>query len=477
MDDDRTITRLLQRLARVLRVIRLRQFDTATPEGRSNERYRRAALTTASSVAWKCISMLTLLVSIPLTIKYLGAERYGMWLTVTSTVAIFSFADLGIGNGLVSILADAVGRNDRDRAQAAVASALAMLGAIAVILVVGAGMAYPLVNWAGIFNVHSPTAVQEAGPALLVVLLCFALNLPLGVVARVENGLQNGFVQNLWVAGGSLCSLAGLLVAIAARSGLPLLVFAVSAGPLISALGNGIQLFARHPWLRPSIASCQRQTMRRLLSTGLFFFAIQASMTIAYQSANLVIAHLMGAAAVPAYAVPARMFMIVAGLLSIVMGPLWPAYTDAIARGDPDWVSRAFRRSCAGSLAATLPIALAMVVFGNTILRIWVGPNLQAPLWLLVLFGTHCLMTSYLYPVAMLLNGLGEIRFQAVAMAAMALSNIAMSVLLVMRIGILGAIAGTVIAETVFLIMPLSWRVRRVLQQTRPRAAVTCVSA
>jgi O-antigen/teichoic acid export membrane protein len=476
MEDGGRITRLLQRLARVLRVIRLRPFDMATPEGRSNERYRRAALTTVTSVGCKCISMLALLVSVPLTIRYLGVERYGMWITITSTVAMFSFADLGVGNGLLSVLADAVGRNDRDRARAAVASALAMSGAIAVILMGGAGLAYPIVNWAGLFNVHSPAAVQEAGPALLMVLVCFAVNLPLGVVARVENGLQNGFVQNLWAAGGSLCSLAGLLVAIAARAGLPPLVVAVSAGPLISALGNGVQLFGKQSWLRPSIVTCEMTMMRRLFKTGLLFFVIQAGMAVAYQTDNLVIAHILGAEAVPAYAIPARMFMIVAGFLSIVMGPLWPAYTDAIASGDRDWVNRAFRRSCAGSLAATLPTALTLVVFGNTILRTWVGPNLQAPLWLLVLFGIRCLMASYLYPAVMLLNGLGEIKFQALTMAAMALSNIVISVLLVLRIGILGAIAGTVIAETIFLIVPLSCRVRRVLQQTRPSEIVTCVS-
>src|ERR1700741_1499443 len=107
----------------MIRVFRLEAWDTSTPEGRSQERYRRAMLTTATSVISKFVTMLTLLVSVPLTMNYLGAERYGIWLTITSTIAILGFADLGIGSGLVTTLADATGRGDYDSARTTIASA------------------------------------------------------------------------------------------------------------------------------------------------------------------------------------------------------------------------------------------------------------------------------------------------------------------------------------------------------------------
>ncbi len=39
------------------------------------------------------------IVTVPLTIGYLGSERYGLWITISSVVAMINFADLGIGNG------------------------------------------------------------------------------------------------------------------------------------------------------------------------------------------------------------------------------------------------------------------------------------------------------------------------------------------------------------------------------------------
>lgn len=461
----------------LVRVFRLKPWDTSTAEGRSQERYRRAMLTTTSAVISKFISMLTLLVSVPLTMNYLGAERYGIWLTITSTIAILGFADLGIGSGLVTTLADATGRADYDSARVTIASAFWMLSSIAVVIFLGMAWAYPVVNWAAIFNVHSPSAMRETGPALVVVLACFALNLPLGVVARIESSLQRGYMQNLWAIAGSLSSLAGLLIAVAMRAGLPVLLLLVSLAPVISSLGNWLQLAMKHSWVRPNIAYCALSPMFGLLQTGLFFFVVQVSMAVAYQADNLIIARFMGAGAVPSYAVPARLFSIALIVVAVLMGPLWPAYADANGRGDRDWMRRAFRRSVSASLAIALPTICAMVVFGNLALRLWVGPQVHAPISLLVLFGIRCLMSSYLSPALTLLNGVGEIRFQAVIAASMALANIVLSVALVMRIGVIGAIAGTVVSEAIFLIVPTALRVRQVLRGNCCEEVPTCAKA
>lgn len=461
----------------MVKVFRLKPWDSSTAEGRSQERYRRAMLTTATSVISKFVSMVTLLVSVPLTINYLGAERYGIWLTVTSTIAILSFADLGIGNGLVTTLAEATGRGDYEKARTAIASCFWMLGSIAVLMILGLALAYPIVNWSAIFNVHSPLAMHETGPVLAIVLSCFALNLPLGIVARIESSIQRGYVQNLWVIGGALCSLVGLLVAIAMRAGLPLLVLLVSSSPLVAALGNWLQLSRKYSWTRPNISCCASSPMRGLLHAGLLFFVIQVSMAVSYQADNLIIAHFLGAETVPSYAVPSRLFSLVLILLSVLMSPLWPAYTEAIGRGDRDWIRRAFRRSCAVSFAIVLPTISALVVFGNLALRLWIGSRIHVPISLLVLLGLRCLMNSYLYPASMLLNGLGEVRFQAIVGAITALANIALSILLVARIGVVGAIAGTVLSEAIFLIVPIFVWVRQVLRKNGLEEVARCAQA
>src|SRR5690349_12437842 len=61
--------------------------DASTPTGRSRERFRRIGLTTASSIAARGISFATSLITVPLTLHYLGTERYGLWATLSSIIA------------------------------------------------------------------------------------------------------------------------------------------------------------------------------------------------------------------------------------------------------------------------------------------------------------------------------------------------------------------------------------------------------
>ena len=90
------------RLKQVYALVRLRPFSVSTVAGRTNERHRRAALTALAAVLARSLSIATALITVPLTLHYLGTERYGMWMTMSSLVVLLSFADLGIGTGILN---------------------------------------------------------------------------------------------------------------------------------------------------------------------------------------------------------------------------------------------------------------------------------------------------------------------------------------------------------------------------------------
>ena len=60
---------------------------------RSRRRYRRAALSLAVSLAAKGVALVTLFASVPPSIAYLGAERFGLWMTALSAAGLLSFAN------------------------------------------------------------------------------------------------------------------------------------------------------------------------------------------------------------------------------------------------------------------------------------------------------------------------------------------------------------------------------------------------
>ena len=87
------------------------------------QRIRRAFLSTLASAAARGTVVLTSLLSVPLTLGYLGKERFGLWMVISSLVALLGLADLGVGNGLLNVLAKAYGKDDRDAARVGVSSA------------------------------------------------------------------------------------------------------------------------------------------------------------------------------------------------------------------------------------------------------------------------------------------------------------------------------------------------------------------
>src|SRR5262245_22841729 len=176
-------------------VIRLGAFDTSTDAGRSRERYRRVGLTFLATVAGRGAAAVASLVAVPVMLRYLGAERYGLWAAISSAGMALLFADLGIGNGLLSVLAEDAGRDDRKAAQGHVSSAFVALLLVALALGALFAVAYPHVPWAALLRASSATASREAGPSVAAFLLCFLATMPLGIATRVRLARQEGFAN------------------------------------------------------------------------------------------------------------------------------------------------------------------------------------------------------------------------------------------------------------------------------------------
>jgi O-antigen/teichoic acid export membrane protein len=387
-----------------------------------------------------------------------------MWMTISSFIALVSFTDLGIGNALVGAISEANAKRDEARAREYVSSSVVMLGALVVTLGVAFFVAYPFVPWARVFNVRSEAAASEAGPAVATLLACQMGMMLVSFVSGVRMGLQEGVVNAVWGAVSSVMSLVGVLVAVRLRAPLPWLIVSISAAPVLALLMNGVALFARdHPAVRPSWSAVTRGSMRHLFGLGLLFLILQLSAALAFSSDNLVAAQVLGSEAVTQYSVPFRLFSIPMIVVLVLVGPLWPAYADAVARGDAAWVRRTLVRSLTFAIAFATVTSIVLVVFGNLILRAWVGSAVVAPFGLLLGLGIWNVLSATGNALAMLFNGAHVFRFQAWSALTMAGANILLSILLARHVGVAGIIWGTIISYTICCVIPWTFFVPRLL--------------
>jgi O-antigen/teichoic acid export membrane protein len=412
-----------------------------------------------------------MIISVPLTIHYLGTERYALWMVISSSVAMLTFSDLGIGNGLLTAVSEAHGRGDESAASSFVASGFFMLSGIACLIIAVLVFGFRIIPWMRVFSVSSPQAVKEAGPAAAVFIFCFALGLPLGIVQRVENGYQDGFTNNIWNTLGNILSLIALIVAVKVRAGLPWLVLAITGVPLLAIVMNGISLFGfRRRLLLPRWTRASASHMKMLLSYGIYFFILQTCVQAATNIDNLIVAHLLGPTAVATYAVTMRMYAIVPTVLMMVLFPLWPAYGESIARGEIAWARRALARSLQMIFVFTAFAGVLLVVFGPWLLRVWVGKSLNASRSLLIATALWMMLSTGANAVSIFLNGAKKMRVQVLSAVGMCVLSVILKFVFAPRFGLAAVMWSTDIAYILMIAVPAALFVPKMLERMQSEA-------
>ena len=190
--------------------------------------------------------------TVPLLLLYLGEARFGVWLTIDSFVLALAFADLGLGNGLINAIAKASGKDDKQLAREFVSSAFFLLFGLGLTLGAVALFLLPSIDWTRFFQISDPGISGEVLPSLIVFAVIFLLNLPLGIVEKIQLGYQENYQNGFYRAVGKMLVLIGVIVGIQLDAPLPVLVGVLLGMPLFAVIINGGILFGgRRPWLLP----------------------------------------------------------------------------------------------------------------------------------------------------------------------------------------------------------------------------------
>jgi O-antigen/teichoic acid export membrane protein len=431
-------------------------------------RWRGIANGIASALAGRGVSIAVMFLSVPLTIGYLGPERYGAWVALASLLAWLSLADLGFCNGFANAVTQAAGEDRPDLVRRHIANVLVLLSLLAGVFGAVALIAVPRVDWPALLGLTSPAGRAEIGPAIIEAVLILLLNLPLGIVAKILLAYREGHLANGWSAAGNIAAFLGLVCVIHTKGGLPALVIATSgAGLAVNAASLAWLLGMHRPDLRPRAADIARSTMPDLLQTGGPFFVIQILSLIVFETDTLIAGHYRGAASVPAYSLAYTLFTCTSLPQNLAFTYLWSAYTEAIARRDIAWVHHVFRASFIAGLGFTAAATSVLLVAAAPFIHWWtegaVTPGRSLVFWL----AAWSLIHAATNPHACLLAAAGRLRWQIIYSAAAAACNIPLSIHLVRIWGLPGIIAGTVITYAIFICVPIHLDTNFLLRKLR----------
>lgn len=380
----------------------------------NDRRWRTIGLTAASALIERVIVFALSLLQIPLALHYLGTEAYGLWMTLTGILALFALSDLGLGYGLQNRVSSALGKDDVHAIKRSFVSGVVMLSLMALGFLLLSLPAAFFIDWAKVFSIKSPQVGLEARAAVLVTVASAFLMLPLGAVQRLAIGMQLGWAQSIRNIITSVLSLLALVLAAFLGASLPLFLLLMIGPNFLTAWGLFLWLRRHLNWAEPLLSHFSWRESTSLVRAGGWFLLPHIGGTIIGAAPPLIISTVLGAAAVTPFNLCARLLGAFPQFQLILLQPLWPAYSEALARGEVRWIRSAFIKSLFYTLIVVVLPCIAFPWWGPPVLRWWSGLEPAAfSHTLLVAIGLWYAVVAIAQAPAFLLNGLNCIKGQA----------------------------------------------------------------
>lgn len=395
----------------------------------------------------------------PFTIRHLGTTDYGLWMLVASLTYYFQLLDLGYGSGVVRQVTHADAKRDVDGVNRIVSTFLVVYGSIGI--AAGAAVALLILFVLPRFPNLQPGQLETAQILLAIIGLRIVVGFPMGVFGAVTNARQRFALNNTVAIVLALVAAGVTYLVLVNGHGLVPLVASTTA---VSLAGYGAYAWTARrafPPLRIRPALFDKRIVREVTTFSVYFFLIDIAVQIGFNLDNVVVAGFLGTAAVGVYAVTLRISDYQRQLCSQFNSLLFPVIVRFGSAGRSDALRDTLVEGTRIALVMVVGVTVCVIGFATPLVTTWMGPGFEAsipPLIVLALTGVVLVGQG---PLGNVLLGTGRHRLVAVVSLAEALANLALSLVLVRRYGILGVALGTgipVLVANTFTLLPAACR-------------------
>lgn len=328
----------------------------------------------------KIVGLLTSLVIVPITINYLNNEVYGIWMTITSILYWITTFDIGLGNGMRNYLAEALATNDTKLGKKYISTTMLLLSLIALSMAIV--LLYPLItiNFNSFFNTNA-IAGNELRMAVVIAVGFTLMNFVLKNIGMIFVAMQKYAINDLLSISGNVIALILIYILTKVTTGnLVLVVLAYTMTSCVAFLLAAIPLFWKHPELKPSLRFFEKSLGKKIVGKGFGFFVIQiSSCLVIFGAANFFITQSCGPAAVTTYNIAYKFFNLLVIAYTIILAPMWNAYTDAYVKGDMQWIKATFNKALKFWVLSICG-GLGMLLICNLFYKLWIGNMVNVPL-------------------------------------------------------------------------------------------------
>lgn len=403
-----------------------------------------------ASLLIKGCSIIVSLLLVPLTLDYVSSEMYGIWLTLSSIMLWLNFFDVGFTLGLKNRLAEAIAIKDWNRGKALVSTTYFMMVVIFVPLCLLLELLIPHLNWASFLNVDS-SYNADISQALYVLVACFCLQMIVNVLLAVVAAFQKVALSMLFPVIGNILSLIVIVILTkCCPPSLTSLAFAISSMPIIVVSIASFCLFKGvFEKVSPSFNAIDKKRVKDLFGLGVKFFLIQIQVVVFFQTTNILISNVSGPDDVTAYNIAYKYLSIGMMVYSIILNPLWPAFTDAYAKKDFAWMNGIYAKMKKLYFMSALVIVIMMVA-SPIVYSLWIGEKADISFIMTLAVGSYMILNTWDALQVQLINGIGAIKLQTYVTMIGLFLHIPMALFLGRYLGAVGVVSSMFLIVAIY---------------------------
>lgn len=418
---------------------------TVSPPG-ANGSARDIRRNIAMSYGTTVVSMLLALVATPVLLRLLGPVLYGVSVLLVSLTANVGLLDAGVSTAAVQQLSSALARRDHRRAEAVLGTAQTFFFTTSILALAVVGVLGLMLG--SVFHLSG----APLGEVRIGLLLCGAAL----AVQLASTGAKIAIYGSGYSWRSSTLSMltplllyAGEIAVLVLGAGLVGYLSVPAALAVLQAIWTR-RIARRLGFAPPLRAHGERTILLELLRSGWRNAVIAVAGTLSSQFDGSVISAVRGAQEVTPYNLGVSVAGFPRAVATTGTAHLLPTFAHSAALGDRERQYRYYTRAVMASLLIASPLAVALVVLGRPLLRLWLGTVPAHTYGVLVVACLYLLLQLPGGQTFVFMTGAGRNRTLVRFALPLAVLNLLLSVAATFVVGPLGPLVGGLPQAAVF---------------------------
>lgn len=377
----------------------------------------------------------------PILISKLGDENFGIWALVSSIIGMYGLMDLGIDSAILRYVSFYSGKEDKKSVDQVLNTSLItyiIIGSVILLLTF-----LSLDFLARFFNV-SNNNINNFKYTLIFIGSSIAVTFPTNVFRTSLLSHEFYVINNIIRITSEVLRVSTILVVLNIGYGIKEVA---SITLFISILNFLVYIIicTLTSTIHLNLFLFSSKMLKKILLFGFPAMVTILAHLLRVQMDSIVIAKWMDFSSVTLYNISVKLTMFLTQFIMAISAVLDPRFGSLFGKKNYEEIKKIFYESSVIITFLTFSVGFSLLIFGKSLLNLWVGPAYLESYVILVILTIGQMLTCIQMPLISLLFALNNHRIVALISIIEGILNLSLSILFVQYFGVKGVALGTLI--------------------------------